>query len=152
MIEITADMREIISRAILCFVATVNENGTPNLSPKASLTVRGNALLFANIASPTTVSNLKRNPAMELNVVDVFARRGYRFAGDADVLSETEPEFREVSAWVKVTNGEIYPVFDVIRLVPSRVQEVRSPAYEIGHAEEAFLVHSYRSKYRLAGG
>ncbi len=87
---------------------------------------------------------------MELNVVDVFARRGYRFAGDADVLSEAEPEFREVSAWVKVTNGEIYPVFDVIRLVPIARAGSSIPAYEIGHAEEAFLVHSYRSKYRLA--
>jgi hypothetical protein len=51
-IEITDDMHEIVRRAILSFVATVNEDGSPNLSPKASLTVRGNALFFANIASP----------------------------------------------------------------------------------------------------
>ena len=34
MIEITADMEAIIQQAILSFVATVNEDGTPNLSPE----------------------------------------------------------------------------------------------------------------------
>jgi hypothetical protein len=42
MIEINADMEAIIKQAILSFVATVNE--TPNLSPKASLTVRNGVL------------------------------------------------------------------------------------------------------------
>ncbi|SDJ45269.1 hypothetical protein SAMN05216338_10502 [Bradyrhizobium sp. Rc2d] len=50
MIEITADMEAIIKQAILSFVATVNEDGTPNLSPKASLTVRNGVLYFADIA------------------------------------------------------------------------------------------------------
>ena len=146
-VKITDDMREIIRRAILCFVATVNPDGTPNLSPKASLTTRGDALLFANIASPDTVRNLRHNPGMEVNVVDVFARRGYRFAGPATVLGESDLEFHEVAAWVKATNGEVYPVFDVVRLVPSRALELRSPAYTIGHAEETTLVKTYRTKY-----
>ena len=48
MIEITADMEAIIKQAILSFVATVNEDGTPNLSPKASLTVTNGILYFAD--------------------------------------------------------------------------------------------------------
>jgi len=71
------DMRDVIERAILSFVATVNEDGTPNLSPKTSLTARGDALFFADIASPRTIENLRRNPAISINVVDIFARRGY---------------------------------------------------------------------------
>ena len=39
------------------------EDGTPNLSPKASLTVTSWVLHFADIASPRTILNLKRNPA-----------------------------------------------------------------------------------------
>ncbi|MFL6703837.1 MAG: pyridoxamine 5'-phosphate oxidase family protein, partial [Paraburkholderia graminis] len=54
MIEINADAEAIIKRAILSFVATVNDDGTPNLSPKASLTVRNGVLYFADIASPAT--------------------------------------------------------------------------------------------------
>ena len=86
MTEITAAMKAVIRRAILSYVATVNEDGTPNLSPKASLTVVNGALYFADIASPRTISNLRRNPAIEINVVDIFERRGYRFTGRASIL------------------------------------------------------------------
>jgi AhpD family alkylhydroperoxidase len=47
------------------------EYGTPNLSPKASLTVTSWVLHFADIASPRTILNLKRNPAVEINVADI---------------------------------------------------------------------------------
>lgn len=81
MIEITADMETIIKQAILSFVATVNEDGTPSVSPKASLTVVNGAVYFVDIASPRTILNLRLNPAVEINVVDIFQRRGYRFNG-----------------------------------------------------------------------
>ena len=78
---ITDDMRQIIAATRLAFIATVNADGTPNLSPKSSLDVLdGNHLGFANIASPNTVQNLRTNPAIEINAIDIFARRGYRFA------------------------------------------------------------------------
>jgi hypothetical protein len=36
--------------------------------------------------------------------------------------------------------GEIYPVFDVVGLLPTRAREIRSPAYTIGQAKEADLI------------
>jgi uncharacterized protein len=146
-LAITDDMRDIVRRAILCFVATVNEDGTPNLSPKASLTFRGDELLFANIASPQTVWNIRRNPAVEINVVDFLARRGYRFAGRATILGPEDEAFQDVAAWVKATNGKIYPVFDVIRIKIANVRPVLSPAYTIGGVDETTLTESYRRKY-----
>ena len=110
MIEITADMEAIIKQAILSFVATVNEDGTPNLSPKASLTVTDGVLYFADIASPRTILNLKRNPAVEINVVDVFQRRGYRFKGRALILPPDDEESLVIANWVRATNGLEYPV------------------------------------------
>ena len=75
-------MRKVIAATRLAFIATVNADGTPNLSPKSSLDVLdGDHIGFANIASPNTVRNLRANPAIEINAVDIFMRRGYRFAG-----------------------------------------------------------------------
>ena len=105
MIEITADMEAIVKQAILSFVATVNEDGTPNLSPKASLMVTNGVLYFADIASPRTILNLKRNPAIEINVVDIFHRRGYRFAGRALILPPNDDESLMIANWVRATNG-----------------------------------------------
>jgi hypothetical protein len=36
-------------------------------------------LIFSDICSPTIVANLRTNPSVEINVVDMFARRGFRF-------------------------------------------------------------------------
>jgi uncharacterized protein len=145
---ITDDMRDIIRRAILSFVATVNEDNTPNLSPKASLMAREDELFFANMASPQTVANLKRNPAIEINVVDIFSRRGYRFKGQAEVLSEGSPDFSLVAEWVWGVNGREYPVHDVVRIKVSEAKQVLSPAYVFGTGiTEAELRAAYMPKY-----
>lgn len=129
MIEITADIEAIIKQAILSFVATVNEDGTPNLSPKASLTVRSGVLYFSDIASPRTILNLKRNPAVEINVVDIFRRRGYRFKGRALVLSPGDDEYLLMADWIRARNGPEYPVDHVVKIETTSIAPLLSPAH-----------------------
>ncbi|ABR91706.1 Uncharacterized conserved protein [Janthinobacterium sp. Marseille] len=129
MIEITEDMETIIKQAMLSFVATVNEDGTPNLSPKASLTVKNGALYFADIASPRTIQNLKRNPAVEINVVDIFQRRGYRFKGRAFLLPSSDDEHSMIADWVRATNGPEYPVDHVVKIETTSIAPLLSPAH-----------------------
>lgn len=83
---LTEDMKRLIGRARLAYVATVSSNGKPNLSPKGSIRALDDRRLgFADIESPGTVENLRRNPFIEINVVDPVLRRGYRFKGTAEV-------------------------------------------------------------------
>jgi predicted pyridoxine 5'-phosphate oxidase superfamily flavin-nucleotide-binding protein len=129
MTEITADMEAIIKQAILSFVATVNEDGTPNLSPKASLKVTNDVLYFADIASPRTIANLRRNPAVEINVVDIFQRRGYRFTGRASILPPNDDESLMMANWVRATNGLEYPVDHVVKIEITSITPLLSPAH-----------------------
>ncbi len=129
MIEITADMETIIKQAILSFVATVNEDGSPSVSPKASLTVVNGVLYFVDIASPRTVLNLRLNPAIEINVVDIFQRRGYRFKGCALILRPNEEEFLVVANWVRAVNGPEYPVNHVVKIETTSITPLLSPAH-----------------------
>src|ERR1700740_1453248 len=86
---LTQDMKRVVREQRLGFIATVCPDGTPNLSPKGTTTVWDDEhLIFADIHSPDTVKNLLLNPAIEINVVDVFTRKGYRFKGTAEVISE----------------------------------------------------------------
>lgn len=149
MTEITADMEAIIKQAILSFVATINEDGTPNLSPKASLTVRNNVLYFADIASPRTILNLMRNPAVEINVVDVFQRRGYRFTGRAVVLPPGTEEFSLTADWVRATNGQEYPVDHVVRVETVAISPLLSPAHVFANPprSQEEISETYRQKY-----
>lgn len=129
MTEISADVEAVIKRSILSFVATVNADGTPNVSPKASLTLKSGVLYFADIASPRTVLNLRRNPAIEINVVDIFERRGYRFKGLAVLLAPLDDEYLLITDWVRATNGPEYPVDHVVRIEITSITPLLSPAH-----------------------
>src|SRR5512138_1955684 len=96
---LTEDMKRVIHEQRLGFVATVSADGTPNLSPKGTTTVwDDDHLVFANIHSPQTVENLRMNPSIEINVVDWFVRKGYRFKGTAEVI-DSGPRFDELLAF-----------------------------------------------------
>src|SRR5216117_1870056 len=84
---LTSDMKRVVEEQRLGFVATVCPDGTPNLSPKCTTAVwDDDHLVFANIRSPGTISNLRQNASVEVNVVDPFLRKGYRFKGVASIL------------------------------------------------------------------
>jgi predicted pyridoxine 5'-phosphate oxidase superfamily flavin-nucleotide-binding protein len=81
------DMKRVVEEQRLGFVATVCPDGTPNLSPKGTTAVwDDDHLVFANIRSPGTLANLRQNANVEVNVVDPFRRKGYRFKGLGSVL------------------------------------------------------------------
>jgi predicted pyridoxine 5'-phosphate oxidase superfamily flavin-nucleotide-binding protein len=83
---LTGDMKRVVREQGLGFYATICEDGSPNLSPKGATYVLDDEHLFpANIRSPQTVANIRRGSPVEVNVVDPFVRKGYRFKGRAVV-------------------------------------------------------------------
>ena len=79
---LTGEMRLLVDRQRLGYVATVTPDGEPSLSPKGTTAVWGDdQLVFADLASPGTIKNLQHNAALEINVVDPLTRKGFRFRG-----------------------------------------------------------------------
>ena len=146
-----ADIRAIISETILCFAATINQDGSPNLSPKSTLKVfDDNHLIFANIASPKTTSNLKRDPRIEINCVDTFSRRGYRFKGKGVVHSIGTQIHDNLLLEIKNEHGNSIPVIDAILIEVLEVKPVLSPAYTfIKGVTENNLREAYMKKYNV---
>ncbi|HEX2566853.1 MAG TPA: pyridoxamine 5'-phosphate oxidase family protein [Burkholderiales bacterium] len=129
MATLTEDMKAMVAGLRLCYVATVTPEGKPNLSPKGSLKVLDDEhLAFADIMSPTTMRNLKTNPAIEVNMVDPFLRRGYRFKGTCEIHREG-PVFDAVANELWVREGRQYPVNAVVRIKVEQALPVKSPAY-----------------------
>src|SRR5678809_1785104 len=86
---LTTAMKRMLDEQRLGFVATICPDGTPNLSPKGTTIAWDDEhLAFADIHSPGTIDNLRLNAAVEINVVDIFIRKGYRFKGSATIYSE----------------------------------------------------------------
>lgn len=146
---LTKDMKDLIAGTMLCFAATINEDGSPNLSPKSSLRVHGSKhLLFANMASPGTVANLRRDARIELNCVDIFSRRGYRFTGKAELFSDGEELYEALRADVAAEHGEKLPVYHAVLIEVSAAAPVISPAYTfIEGVTEEVLRNAYYCKY-----
>jgi uncharacterized protein len=127
--RLTEEMKRMVEHLRLCYVATVTPDGKPNLSPKGSLKVWDDEhVVFADIASPITIRNLRHNPFIEINMVDPFLRRGYRFKGSAAVF-ENGPEFDFVSNDLWTREGRQYPVNAVVKVRIDEAFPVLSPAY-----------------------
>jgi uncharacterized protein len=91
---LTDDMKRLVREAGLGFHATVSGDGSPNLSPKGTTAVwDDDHLFFADIRSPQTVANIRRGSDVEVNVVDQFVRKGYRFKGPAVVYERGTDDF-----------------------------------------------------------
>src|SRR5258708_5119574 len=103
---LSAETIDFVKKLKLGFVATVRSDGKPSLSHKGTLTVFDeNHLIFADIASPETVQNLKQNPEVAVEVVDFFSRKGHRFFGKAQIIPsnsnmDTDKYFSFYENWV----------------------------------------------------
>jgi predicted pyridoxine 5'-phosphate oxidase superfamily flavin-nucleotide-binding protein len=133
------DMKRVIRQQRMGFMATVSADGFPNLSPKGTATVwDDDHLVFANLGSPGTVENLSHNPACELNIIDMFVRKGYRFKGTAEYVTEGDL-FQEIQeAYATGSRGIIrsglaskgYVVITITKAAP-----LMSPGYTPGKTE-----------------
>jgi len=145
------DMKTVISETILCFVATINKDGSPNLSPKSTLKVLDdNHLIFANIASPKTIVNLKRDPRIEINCVDIFSRRGYRFKGKSSIHAVGSQIHTNLLEEIKTEHGDSIPVIDAVVIKILEAKPVLSPAYRyVSGVNEDILRNAYMKKYNV---
>jgi predicted pyridoxine 5'-phosphate oxidase superfamily flavin-nucleotide-binding protein len=133
---LTAEMKRVVREQRLGYAATVCPDGTPNLSPKGTTTVwEDDHLVFADIRSPRTVSNLRENPAIELNVVDPIVRKGYRFKGVGSVVKDG-PLYDEILAFYERQMPAVAERIESIVLVRvERALPLISPAYDLGLSE-----------------
>jgi predicted pyridoxine 5'-phosphate oxidase superfamily flavin-nucleotide-binding protein len=135
---LTPEVQRFVLSQRLGFVATVRPEGTPNLSPKGTTIVWDDEhLMFADIASPQTVANLRVHPQVEINVVDPIIRKGYRFRGTATV-HEDGPELDRGIELLRAQGSTLGRdrIRSIVVVAVTDVGRLVSPAYD-GGADEA---------------
>ena len=129
-------MKRVVEEQRLGFVATVRPDGTPNLSPKGTTAVwDDDHLVFANIRSPGTLANLRHNANVELNVVDPFLRKGYRFRGVASVL-EAGALYDQAIAFYQKRGSRVSAIREIVMVRVDSALPIDSPAYDVGLTED----------------
>jgi predicted pyridoxine 5'-phosphate oxidase superfamily flavin-nucleotide-binding protein len=143
---LTDEMQRLVRAMRLGYTATVCPDGTPNLSPKGTIHAwDSDHLVFADIRSPGTLRNLRQNPAIEINIVDPFARKGFRFKGTATIHTQDDARFAELLAFFR-ERGTTSPIRAIVLVQVTRALPVTSPAYD-GGANEAELRDRWAAYY-----
>ena len=128
---ISQEIKETIKKAKLCFVATINHDGSPNLSPKASLEVWDQChVIFAHIESFKTIENLKSRPLVAINVVDFIKRKGFCLEGEATIFQHGTPEYDFIAEPIWKNHGPQYPVHCAVKVKVHSAGGLYSPAYK----------------------
>ena len=144
---LTPEMKRVVQQHPLGYVATAGADGAPNLSPKGTFfVVDDTTIAFAEIRSPVTMRNLQTNPRIEVNFLDVFVRKGYRFAGNATVVKRGEGNFDQL---VKMSGSSLAPrIRAVVVINVTKALPLLSPAYDDGKATEDSLRKTYTTRFR----
>ncbi len=151
---LTDDMKRLVSEQRLGFYATVCADGSPNVSPKGTTCVLDDDhLFFVDVRSPRTVENIRGGSLVEVNVVDPFVRKGYRFKGPAVVHERGSSVYERGLERLREAGSTL--VDRVRAIVVIEVREARpvvSPLYDDGAVSEAEVIHAFQARFaRLHG-
>ena len=142
---LTTPMKRLIATQRLGFIATVCADGTPNLSPKGqTFVLDDDHLAVGDVRSPGTLANLAVQPVAEINVIDPFARKGFRFKGPCTVVSEGAL-LQDLRRFLK-DQGALSVPNAVIVMTVDRALPLVSPAYDTGATEEE-LRRKWKQRY-----
>ena len=146
---LTAEMKRIVDEQRLGFVATVDPDGSPNLSPKATFSVIDDHTIgYCEIRSPRTMSNIARGSAIEVNFVDPFTRKGCRFKGRAEVITRGSGGFDDVVKHFSKHGGIADRARSIVVIRVDRALPLISPAYDGGQAEESDIRRLWTKRFR----
>lgn len=139
------------SQSVLCWLATVDQDGQPNVSPKEVFAAFDTEyLVIANIASPTSVRNLGSNPRVCVSFIDVFVQKGFKVFGTARNVRRQDEDFSLWSAPLEAKAGPRFPIHSVVVVRANAVEPILAPSYRL-HAAETTEQAQVESAMRAYG-
>ena len=120
MATLTKEIKDLIETNRIAYVATVDQNNAPNVSPKSTFSILDDeTFIFAEIMSTRTRQNLLKNSKIALYFYSQDKNMGCQIKGEAEMLNSGElyEEMSEALKYydrkanyvVKVKVKEIYP-------------------------------------------
>jgi predicted pyridoxine 5'-phosphate oxidase superfamily flavin-nucleotide-binding protein len=145
-------VREAARRSVLCWLATVDAEGQPNVSPKEVWTIADEQhVVVAHIASPISARNIAQHPLVCLSFVDVFVQKGFKLLGRAREVLADDPEFATWAKPLLAMVGQRFTIQSVLVIQVQSVAAIVAPSYRFYPHEttEASQVASARRQYGM---
>lgn len=121
-----------VEQSVLSWLATIDENGFPNVSPKEIFcTLDSRTLLIANIASPGSLKNILARPRVCVSFVDVFVQKGFKIKGKATAVRQGDSEFSVLAAPLLALAGAKFPFSSLFVVEAHSVEPIVAPSYQL---------------------
>ena len=129
---LTAEVQNCAARSVLCWLATVDAKGQPNVSPKEIFAVLDSEhLVIANIASPASVRNIEVNPLVSVSFIEIFVQKGFKIAGIARNVRRQDTEFSRWAAPLEVMAGARFLIHSVMVVRATAIEPILAPSYRL---------------------
>jgi len=127
---LTDAVREAARRSVLCWLATVDANGQPNVSPKEVWAIADEQhVVVAHIASPISARNIAHHPQVCLSFVDVFVQKGFKLLGTAREVLADNVEFAILAKPLLAIVGQRFTIQSVLVVHVKSVSAIVAPSY-----------------------
>lgn len=147
---LTEEMKTLIRNYAAGSVATVNADGTPSVSPKATFVILDDTkIAFANIRSPGTVMNLRRNSAIEVCFTDVLKRLAVRVTGSGTVVLKKDAGPELLAPFEAGWDYLVDHMSAFITIDITAAEMILSPAYDRGITEQELVSANLEKLNRL---
>jgi len=144
---LTAEMKQLITDHSAGTVATINDDGTPSVSPKATFVILDHTTIaFGNIRSPGTVNNLKDRQAVEVCFLDVILRRAVRVTGTGTFIRSADADAALAKPFKEKYADLVDRMHGFVVISISAAEYILSPAYDRGETEDT-LRETFRARY-----
>ena len=152
---LTEEISDCAGRATLCWLATVDATGHPNVSPKEVFAVFDTRhLVIAHIASPTSVRNIRSHERVCVSFIDIFVQKGWKVSGSARLLGRDDAGYARWVAPLTPMAGPRFTIHGVIVVQAHAVEPIIAPSYRLYPQEttEASQVAAALRAYRVEPG
>ena len=134
---LTEEMQTIIRNYTGGSVASVNDDGTAAVSPKATfVVVDDTTIAYGDIRSPGTRRNIQARPQVEVVFLDVLRRKAVRVSGEAEVVQKSDADPKMKAAFDEVWADFLDGMSAFVRIKLTSAKLILSPAYDRGATEE----------------
>ena len=128
--KLTEQIIQDINRCVLCWLATVSQDGISNVSPKEIFAPYGDdGIIIANIASPQSVRNIRANPKICISMIDILIQKGCQLKGTAQIIEPLSTAYPSMAAILTELTGGLFPFASITYIRIDSYKPIISPRY-----------------------
>jgi len=125
-----AAWHQTLGGCVLCWLATADAEGQPNVSPKEVFAVVDERhLVIAHIASPISVRNIQQNPKVCVSLIDIFVQKGWKLIGHAQYVNARDEAFHAHAKPLLAMVGDQFKIQGVFVVTVGQAQPIIAPSY-----------------------